>query len=107
MLEFNRAFCDFLEYRICEYFRQIEAEELKGFWCDGIVFETMIDNKTALFTAYSGKSGQDKFELLINLGEEFVKRCETSFDVQSCVPNEADTALFTVDTVKKQMYLNI
>ena len=100
---FEHDFCVFLEYRICALLNEIKSERLKGFWCDGVIFETMIDEKTALFTAFTGKSGQEKYELFLYLGETSTKLISNSLDIQSCIPETNNAEVFIVDTNKKKL----
>ncbi|MFA7687799.1 MAG: hypothetical protein WCY25_08030 [Moheibacter sp.] len=33
----DQDFCEFLEYEICKAFEHSDNDEIKGFWCDGIL----------------------------------------------------------------------
>ena len=70
MILFDRNFCDSLEYRLCDLFKSHDDIEVKKFWCDGVIYETMSDDDTACFTAFAGKSGQEKYRLYLQLGDK-------------------------------------
>jgi hypothetical protein len=102
-LYFEQSFCDFLEYRICNFFNESEEEHTKGFWCDGVIFETMLNDKTALFTVFTGKSGQVKYNLFLNLGETSLSLIENNSDMQSCIPASYCADTFIIDTDIKRI----
>jgi hypothetical protein len=103
---FEHDFCNFLEYRICKFFNESNSEHTKGFWCDGVIFETMID-KTAIFTAFAGKNGQVKYKLNLHFGETSLSLIAKKSDIQSCIPASFCADAFTVDTNRKQINLYV
>jgi len=102
---FERDFCDFLEYRICNLLSGNSAEPIKGFWCDGVIYETMLEDKIALFTVFTGKSGQVKYKLFLHLGEISLSLHSKKTDIRSCIPTSYCADTFTVDIDRKRMYI--
>ncbi len=100
---FERDFCDLIEYQICRFFEQCKRNEIKGYWCDGVIFETMLDQKTACFTAFVGKNGQERFKLFLHLGNISSLLYEQCNSLQSCVPEVDKENTFNVDITRKQM----
>jgi len=103
--ETERDFCDFLEYRICEYLYASIDPKVKGFWCDGVLFDTnelATENKDSIAcTAFTGKTGQDEYKLILSLGEKSLELLSKGRDIKSCVPKTIQTDAFRVDTKKK------
>jgi len=102
---FDRDFCDFLEYRICALFSTANNDEQKGYWCDGVVFDSMLDEKTGLFRAFTGKSGQEEYQLFVHLGRISAGLLQKNLEIQSCVPKEPCEDTFIVDITKKQIQM--
>ena len=102
---FERGFCDFLECRICDFLEKSTVAELKGFWCDGVIFEAMLGDETALFTAFVGKTGQERYQLFLQLGETSSKLCAEGRSIQPCVPKADQSDAFSVDEARKQIQM--
>lgn len=67
-------FCDFLEYEISKACTNSTNEELKHFWCDGVLLPSneneysekfVNDERKIVMTALIGVTGQDKYELIM------------------------------------------
>ena len=103
----EQDFFDFLEYKICEYLNASHLSDIKGFWCDGVVYETMGNNETAICTAYTGSTGQTKYKLLLKLGKKSLSLISKGRDIRTCFPEANQTNAFHIDTQKKimQIYL--
>ena len=79
----DRSFYEQLEYKICEAFRQLDNENTKGFWCDGILQSENENNYTSKFIndnrrinlkAFIGKDGQDEYELILHFGSNSLSK---------------------------------
>ena len=66
----DQNFCETLEYKLCEVFENIGGENLKGFWCDGVLLSEpekyysqkfVNDNRRVKMQAFVGKDGQTKY----------------------------------------------
>ena len=99
--EDEREFCDFMEYWICEYFRRNVTDETIGFWCDGVLFEVLLTKTTALFTAFVGKTGQDKYKLSLHFVEALLE--DWGNDVKSRLPKPSDYNSLCIDCEKRTM----
>jgi hypothetical protein len=100
---FDNDFCTFLEYRICTLFDDNTSREIKGFWCDGVIFEIMLDEKTVLFKAYAGKTGQENYKLFLHLSDISAAYVSQGFDIRSYIPKTSSEETITVDTKKKRI----
>lgn len=85
----DKGFCEELEYKICEAFRQLDNENTKGFWCDGIILpESKInytskfinDNRKLKLKAFVGKNGQDEYELTLLFGSKSLRKVSRQLD---------------------------
>ncbi len=91
----DRAFCEFLEYEICKAFKYSDNDQIKGFWCDGVLLnqseryyspEVVQHNKQVLLKAFIGKDGQSEYELILKFGDKALSRYKRSLDIIDCVP---------------------
>lgn len=60
----NQDFCEFLEYEICKAFKHTDNDQIKGFWCDGVLLnqsdspysqKSVNDNRQIILKAFIGK----------------------------------------------------
>ena len=74
----DQAFCELLEYEICRALENSDLEEIKGFWCDGVLMSKpeacysqkfINDNRQMEFKALIGKDGQTEYTLILKLGK--------------------------------------
>lgn len=112
----DSAFCDFLEYRICDLLENSNDDRLRGFWCDGILlppFENCYsqkyvnDNRQVILKAYIGKNEQQEYELTMNFGPKALSKYARNLDIQECVPNAGDENCFAIDIEKFKMELQL
>ena len=97
----ERDFCDWFEYKICEYLRSSNYSQIRGFWCDGVIYETALEDNIALFTVFTGKTGQSKYQLFLEFGEKSKNFISTGSELKLCFP-EFERVSFYVDIHKKQ-----
>ena len=45
----DRDFCELLEYEICNVFKYSDNDQIKGFWCDGVLFNQQNEEYTPKF----------------------------------------------------------
>lgn len=112
----DQSFCEFLEYKITKIFSSSSDESLKGFWCDGILLsqteneyskEYVNENRQVLMTAFVGKTGQNKYELILQFGTNSLSRYQNNLRLEECVPNSDDNTWFTIDSANKRMLLQL
>ena len=109
---FNEEFCTKLEYRICSELEKSNDSELKGFWCDGILWKlsnesqlkhTHINDKKQIITnAWIGKTGQEKFKTIIHFGEKALKQYAKGTNLTESIPDlESKTEWIEIDKENK------
>ena len=103
---FEEEFCLFLEFRICELVKQLDDDDLKGYWCDGVRFVALLDD-TACFIAHFGKCGQAKYYLFLQLGEKSRKLLDKGKGIIDCIPSIVDYDNFSVDVARKQIFMDL
>jgi hypothetical protein len=101
-------FCTYLEYQLCDFLKTSEREDLKGFWCDGVLpanysKKYINDNRTALLKAFIGKDGQTEFEILLEFGPKALSNYAKDLTIQDCIPKTDEQQLFIIDTKNKKM----
>ena len=111
----NQDFCEFLEYQICKAFEISENDQIKGFWCDGILLnqpETsysqkfVTENKHALMKAFIGTDGQTEYELILKFGNKALSKIERNLDIKSCANPEKQN-WFYIDTKQKTIEIRL
>lgn len=102
----DQDFCEFLEYEICKAFEHSENEEIKGFWCDGVLLNQpanaysqkfVNDNRQIILKAFIGKDGQKEYELTLKFGSKALSRFARNLDIKECVPNPGKPNWFNID----------
>lgn len=100
-------FCEFLEYEICKAFEHSDNDQVKGFWCDGVVISQsdnfysqkfVNDNRQITLTAFIDKDGQTEYELILKFGDNALDKYARNLDVNECVPNPIKQNWFEIDT---------
>jgi len=104
-------FCIFLEYRLCDLFKDSNDNTLNNFWCDGVTFEKIVDNKIMSFEVWIGLVSdarkQEKYKLFMHLGEVSSKVYLEGLDIKPHVPNSYQANILSIDVIKKEIHLNI
>lgn len=112
----DQEFCDFLEYRISDALVNHSDERLKGFWCDGVLLpdaeidyspKTVNDKRKIILTAYTGKTGQDLYELTMHFGSKSLSRYARGMDITECVPSAETGNWIEVDPVLHKMSIQL
>ncbi len=103
---FDRAFCLFLEYRLCKLVAYSDDIETEGFWCDGVKLETVLDHQ-ACFTAHFGKSGQVKYNLFLRFGNISSELYASGADLKACVPDVDQVQFLSVDVPHRRIVLDL
>ncbi|MFI5131053.1 MAG: hypothetical protein ACHQFX_13720 [Chitinophagales bacterium] len=109
-------FCNFLEYQLTSAFENSDDKTLRGFWCDGIVLpsnenefskKSINDNRQVVAMAYLGKTGQEKYQLIIKFGKKALSRFARDLDIKDCVPDPETDDWYKVDTENKQIAIQL
>ena len=110
----DEDFCALLEYAITKALENSDKEELRGFWCDGVILRDdeysakfINDKRKVTGTVFVGKTGQDEYELIINFGSKSLSRFATGLEISECIPDNENSDWLTVDTVKKRLVLQL
>ena len=112
----DRVFCEFLEYEICKAFEQSDNDQVKGFWCDGILLNQpdsfysqkyVNDNKRVKLKAIIGKDGQTEYELTLKFGNKSLSRYARNLDIKECVPNPDKQNWFDIDTKRNKIEIQL
>ena len=54
-------------------------------------------------TAYTGKSGQEKYELTLRFGKKALSKYVRDLDIKECIPDIEDEGWFNIDVFNKQV----
>lgn len=91
----DQHFFDFLEYEICKAFKHSENDQIKNFWCDGVILiqpennysqNFVNNNRQVKLKAFIGESGQTEYELTLKFGNKALSRYARNLDIKECVP---------------------
>jgi len=102
----DRDFCDFLEYELCRAFENSDKENIKGFWCDGVLLtETadsysvkyVNDNRKVKLKAFIGKDGQTEYGMVLKFGNKALSRFTRGLDIKECIPRQFNDNWFDID----------
>ncbi|MGB3453048.1 MAG: hypothetical protein WBA59_04395 [Moheibacter sp.] len=103
----DRDFCEFLEYEICKAFEHSDNEQIKGFWCDGVLLNQpdnfysqkfANDNRQITLKAFIGKDGQTEYELTLKFGNKSLSRFARNLTIKECLPKPDKQNWFDIDT---------
>lgn len=112
----TQNFCIFLEYEICKALELSDDNQLKGFWCDGILLsepessysqKSVNDTRQVILKAFIGKNGQTEYELTLKFGKKALSRYARNLTIDVCVPNPEDQSRFEIDVERKQMVIQL
>ena len=112
----DNKFCGFLEHEISKAFAKSNNDEVKGFWCDGILLPTfeneyskkfVNDNRKIVMIAFVGLSGQEKYELTLKFGNKALSRYARDLDIIECVPNSENYDWFDIDIERQTILIQL
>src|SRR5688500_11621903 len=112
----DQDFCEFLEYEICKAFEHSDNEEIKGFWCDGVLLtepdkyysqKSINDNRQAILKAFIGKDGQTEYELMLKFGNKALSRYARNLDIKECVLNPNKPNWFDIDIKQNKIKIQL
>jgi hypothetical protein len=112
----DQNFCDFLEYEICKAFKHSNNDEIKGFFCDGILLsepashysqKSVNDKRQVLLKAFIGKDGQTEYELTLKFGDKAASRYARALDMKACVPDVDEQNWFHIDTIERKIEIQL
>ncbi|SDF75568.1 hypothetical protein [Chitinophaga filiformis] len=112
----DQDFYQFLEYEICKAFQHSNNEEIKGFWCDGVLpFATghsysqksIHDSRKITLKAFIGKDGQSEYELVLKLGNKALSRHARNLDIKECIPDPEEVDWLDIDIKKRRLEIQL
>lgn len=112
---FNQDFCSQLEYSLD--FEQLDREDLKGYWCDGVdhlpkdiksLAKSRIEKERTIVTkAWIGRDGQGEYEMTINLGGDFIKAYMSDSNLLASIPGREEKGWIDVDTEQRKVEIKL
>ncbi len=112
----DQDFCEFLEYEICKAFTHSDNEQIKYFWCDGVLLNQpdnsysqkfVNDNRQVKLKAFIGIDGQTEYELTLIFGNKSLSRYARNMDIKACVPNPDKQNWFNIDTEQHKIVIQL
>lgn len=112
----DQDFCEFLEYEICKALERSDNEQIKGFWCDGILLNQndnaysqkfVNDKRQITMNAFIGKDGQTVYELILKFGDKALSRFARNLDIKECLPNSDKQNWFDIDTERNKIEIQL
>lgn len=109
---FNQEFCDFLEFHLCDTFRNSEKKEIRWFWCDGVDYhhfdkKYVNDNRKIRTIAWIGQGGQDIYEMTIIFGKYSLRRYAKGTNMIDCVPDSDSMDWITLNVEEKKIEIRL
>lgn len=107
----DQDFCAFLEYQISSALQQLQQDEGKGYWCDGVLplpthdYSIQAVNRTReiILKAFIGKDGQSTYTLILKLGNRAFSRYSRNLDITAHMPDVTDAGSWNIDMTEKTM----
>jgi hypothetical protein len=112
----DQDFCEFLAYELCKAFKQSDSDQVKGFWCDGVLLcesecsysqKFVNDNKQVILKAFVGKDGQTEYELILKFGSKALSRFARNLDIKECVPGPNELHWCDIDTAQNRIEVQL
>lgn len=113
----DQNFCEFLEYEICKAFDYSDNEEIKGFWCDGVVLLNQLNDSYSLkfvnnhreitLKVFIGKDGQTEYELTLKFGKKALTLFGKNLDIKECVPSPDKQNWFDIDIKRNKISIQL
>lgn len=112
----GQNFCETLEYKISEALENVKDENLKGFWCDGVLLSEpnkyysqkfVNDNRQVKLQAFICKDEQTTYDLTLRLGNKSLSRYARNLDIVECIPQADFAKWFKIDTTKKEIEVQL
>lgn len=112
---FNQDFCTHLAG--CLDFEHLKRDDLKGYWCDGInhlpydiksLAKSRVEKDRQIKTkAWIGKDGQGEYDMILNLGNEFVKAYSSDQNLIDSIPDKKEKDWVAIDTDRKTIEIKL
>jgi|GEM_PF-571649 len=106
-----------LEYHLSNALQSSQDKEMRRLWCDGIF---AVDNPLSIQSAVaakrietqawirvSGHTVQEKYEMVIKLGRNAIKKCRDGLSMVDCLPSAESIDWVTIDIERKTIELQL
>ena|SRR5687768_1342290 len=112
----DQDFCLFLEYELTKAFPNSSDASVRNFWCDGVLLpdaekylspKSVNDKRYIPMGAFSGESGQDRYELILSFGRKSLSRYARGLDIKECVPSPEDSNWIEVNQEQKTIMVRL
>lgn len=109
-----QSFFENLEFHLSGALKNSADKALRWFWCDGIMPpedmtqlcpENLRKTQRIITKACIGQSGQDIYDLYINLGPIALQNCIEQPDWNDCLPSNDSTDWFTISSEERWIEL--
>lgn len=112
---FDIDFCRQLEYHLSTAFKNASTDKFEHFWCDGVEVpeawnQPQIDlkeSKQITTGAWLGLTGQDKYQMIIKLGEISLDRCSSGININDCFPDDRSLDWIDIDLLNRRIVLQL
>jgi len=103
---FNMDFCARLEYHLTKTLGSVNDNMLKYIWCDGIeipaiyeqfTIESIRNIRSISTMCWMGFSGQDRYQMTINIGPCARRKCFEGQNLKDCLPDSSSMAWVVLD----------
>lgn len=112
----DQDFCEFLEYKICKALEHSDNDQIKGFWCDGVLLNQpdnsysqkfVNDNRQITLKAFIGKNGQVEYELTLKFGNKALSQFAKNLNLKDCIPMSTKPNWFNIDTQQNKIEIQL
>jgi len=108
----NQEFCDFLEYQITKALKHLDKEDIKGFWCDGVLLgncsqKIIKEDRCMMLKAFIGRDGQTEYDLKLKFGNKALALIERNLDITACLPAPTEPNWFSIDTKRNKVEVQL
>lgn len=107
----DQDFCAYLEYEISRALEQLADDDLKGYWCDGVL--SLVNNdysvkainrsREIILKAFIGQDGQSEYALILKLGNKAFSRYSRNLDIKECMPDMQSRGTWNIDIEARTM----
>ena len=112
----DNIFCETLEHKLCDAFEIVDGENLKGFWCDGVLLSEdakyysqkfVNDTRQVKMQAFIGKDGQKVYSLTLKFGNKALSRYARNLNMVECIPQTDFDNWLKIDILKKEIEIQL
>jgi hypothetical protein len=112
---FDIHFCQLLEYHLSAALKNASTNKFEHIWCDGIEVPEawnqppidLKESKQIITGAWLGLTGQDKYQMIIKLGEISLDRCSSGININDCLPDGQSLDWIDIDLLNRRIVLQL